>query len=106
MTDDELKEMLSRWQQHSEEMLNGYVANIEEQYKQLVAESARSMQEMIDKAQQANAESTKKPEEVHMKWIDVEDKRVLLFSEKAGKEVIKVFDLLAKLIPELQKRVK
>ena len=106
MTEEELKsllgEMENRWQQQSDEMLKGYV----EQYQQMAADAVRSMHEMVTKAQQANAEATKKPEEVHMKWIEVNDQKALLFSEKAGKDVLKVFDLLAKLIPELQKRVK
>lgn len=106
MTEEELKallgEMESRWQQQSDEMLKGYV----EQYQQMAADAVRSMQSMVEKAQQANLEATKKPEEIHMKWIEMNDQKALLFSEKAGKDVLKVFDLLAKLIPELQKMAK
>ena len=106
MTDEELKAMLGqmeqRWQQQSDDMLKGYV----EQYQQMAADAVKSMQTMVEQAQQANSQARKKPEEVHMKWIEVNDQKALLFSEKAGKDVLKVFDLLAKLIPELQKRVK
>jgi hypothetical protein len=106
MTDEELKAMLGqmeqRWQQQSDDMLKGYV----EQYQQMAADAVKSMHAMVEQAQQANAQATKKPEEIHMKWIEVNDKKALLFSEKAGNDVLKVFDLLAKLIPELQKRVK
>jgi len=108
MTDEELKAMLAqmeqRWQQQSDDMLKGYV----EQYQQMAADAVKSMQDMVEQAQQANQQAVakKKPEEIHMKWIEMNDQKALLFSEKAGKDVLKVFDLLTKLIPELQKLAK
>lgn len=105
MDDQQIKELLAQteaqWKKQSDELMQGYV----NQYQALAAKAAEDMRNMVADAIKVTHQQSQ-PEEVHMQWAEVEGHKVLILSEKAGKEILGVFDTLAKLLPELQKALK
>lgn len=105
MTEDDLTNLLKQQEKQFEDMSTRLMASYAEQYQQLVQKSMEDMQGMIRTATNQMEASTKPPE-IHIKWADVNGQNVLLMSEKAGKEMLAAFDLLAKMLPQLQKLLK
>ena len=96
-----LKQQEELWQKQSEDLLKGYVS----QYNEMAKQAMKDMQDMITKAQKQTAKASE-PAEIHMRWMEVEGQNVLIMSERAGKEILGAFDVIAKLVPELQKLLK
>ena len=95
-----LKQQETQWQKMSEELMQNYVA----QYQAMSEKAMSDMQKMIVDAK-TQTEAATNPE-IHMQWMQVEGQNVLVMSEKAGKEMLGAFDILAKLLPQLDKLIK
>lgn len=96
-----LATMEANWKTQSEQLMQGYI----QQYEAMTQKAMADMQKMVNDASKSMEEATK-PAEVHMQWAEVNGQNVLVMSEKAGREVLNAFDVLAKLLPELQKLLK
>lgn len=105
MTEDDLTALLSQQEKQFESMSTKLMESYMTQYQELVQKSMEDMQKMIKTATQ-QAEEVNKPAEVHMKWAEVNDQHVLIMSEKAGKDILRAFDVLAELLPQLDKLLK
>ena len=105
MNDEDLRAILNATEEslksHSDELMAGYIA----QYQEMVAKAAEDMKKMVLDAQE-KINAAEKPKEVHMKWAEVNGQHVLVLSERAGKDILNAFDVLAKLLPQLQKALK